>query len=63
MGLQASEGGGTLNPSLRELITEVVKGMWLKDKHKALKFVPKSTVYEDNSDAIRVASCPKVNPT
>eukprot|EP00957_Ditylum_brightwellii_P055800 4228151-Ditylum_brightwellii.AAC.1 len=42
----------------KELITEVVKGMWKKDKHKALKFVSKSTVNEDNN-----SSYPKMAPT
>eukprot|EP00957_Ditylum_brightwellii_P097555 7429872-Ditylum_brightwellii.AAC.1 len=37
--------------------------MWQKDKHKELKFVSKSTVYEDNNGAIRVALCPKMTPT
>eukprot|EP00957_Ditylum_brightwellii_P128515 9802388-Ditylum_brightwellii.AAC.1 len=44
----------------KDLITEVLKGMWQKDKHKELKFVSKPTMYEDNSGAIRVASCPKM---
>eukprot|EP00957_Ditylum_brightwellii_P072301 5495948-Ditylum_brightwellii.AAC.1 len=42
---------------------EVVKGMWQKDKYKDLKFVSKSTVYEDKNGAIRVASCPKLTLT
>eukprot|EP00957_Ditylum_brightwellii_P208254 15356491-Ditylum_brightwellii.AAC.1 len=37
--------------------------MWQKDKYKELKFVSKSTVYEDNYGAIRVASCPKMTFT
>eukprot|EP00957_Ditylum_brightwellii_P149412 11379377-Ditylum_brightwellii.AAC.1 len=47
----------------KELITEVVKDMWQKDRHKELKFVSKSTVYEDNNGAIRVASCLKLTAT
>eukprot|EP00957_Ditylum_brightwellii_P008594 652059-Ditylum_brightwellii.AAC.1 len=47
----------------KDLITEVVKGMWHKDKHKELKFISKSTAYEDNNGAIRFASCPKMTPT
>eukprot|EP00957_Ditylum_brightwellii_P189106 14394891-Ditylum_brightwellii.AAC.1 len=43
-----------LSQSLRDLlpnklITEVVKWMWQKDKHEELRFVSKSTVYEDNN--------------
>eukprot|EP00957_Ditylum_brightwellii_P194560 14819393-Ditylum_brightwellii.AAC.1 len=49
--------------STKDLITEVVKGMWQKDTHMELKLVSKSTVYEENNGAIRVASCPKTNPT
>eukprot|EP00957_Ditylum_brightwellii_P080340 6110498-Ditylum_brightwellii.AAC.1 len=58
----------TLSQSLRdllptkELITEVIKGMWQKDKHKEFKFVSKFTVYENNNGVIRVASCPKLTP-
>eukprot|EP00957_Ditylum_brightwellii_P100256 7640022-Ditylum_brightwellii.AAC.1 len=37
--------------------------MWQKDKQKELKFVSKFTAYEDNNDAIRVASCQKMTPT
>eukprot|EP00957_Ditylum_brightwellii_P036433 2758629-Ditylum_brightwellii.AAC.1 len=47
----------------KDLITEVVEGMWQKDKHKELKLVSKSTVYEDNNGAIRVTSYPKMTPT
>eukprot|EP00957_Ditylum_brightwellii_P039928 3022710-Ditylum_brightwellii.AAC.1 len=35
--------------------------MW--QKHKELKFVSNSTLYEDNNGTIRVASCPKMTPT
>eukprot|EP00957_Ditylum_brightwellii_P208942 15359617-Ditylum_brightwellii.AAC.1 len=41
---------------------EMVQGLWKKDKYKDLKFVSKSTVYEDNNGAIRVASFPKLTP-
>eukprot|EP00957_Ditylum_brightwellii_P011789 889538-Ditylum_brightwellii.AAC.1 len=37
--------------------------MWQKGKQKEFKFVSKSTVYEDNNGAIRVASCPNMTPT
>eukprot|EP00957_Ditylum_brightwellii_P071130 5406759-Ditylum_brightwellii.AAC.1 len=47
----------------KNLITEIVKGMCQKEKHKELKFVSKSTVYEDTNGAIRVASCSKMTPT
>ena len=47
----------------RDLVTELMKGLWRKDKEKQIKFVSKSTVYEDNAGAIRVASCPKLTPT
>eukprot|EP00957_Ditylum_brightwellii_P107294 8187153-Ditylum_brightwellii.AAC.1 len=59
----------TLSQSLRdflptkELITEVVEGMWQKDKHKELKFVSKSIVYEDNNSTIRLTSCSKLTLT
>eukprot|EP00957_Ditylum_brightwellii_P013022 983737-Ditylum_brightwellii.AAC.1 len=35
----------------------------VKDKDKELKFVSKSTVYEDNTGTISVASCSKLTPT
>ena len=46
----------------RDLVNEFMNGLWKRDKHKQLQFISKSTVYEDNSGAIRIASCPKLTP-
>ena len=46
---------------VKELVTELLQGMVI-DSGK-LRFVSKSTVFEDNSSAIQVATCPKLTPT
>eukprot|EP00957_Ditylum_brightwellii_P153525 11685285-Ditylum_brightwellii.AAC.1 len=46
---------------LKNLVIELLVGMGL-DSRK-LKFNSKSTVYEDNNGAIRLATCPKLTPT
>ena len=46
---------------VKELIIELLTGMG-QDSGK-LRLTSKSTVYEDNNGAIRVATCPKLAPT
>jgi hypothetical protein len=46
---------------VKDLVIELLEGMGL-DSGK-LEFISKSTVYEDNNGAIRVATCPKLTPT
>ena len=46
---------------VKELVKELLQGMGI-DSGK-LKFVSKSTVFEDKNGAIRVATCPKLTPT
>ena len=45
----------------KDLVSELLAGMG--SDPKKLKFISKSTVYEDNNGAIRVATCPKLTPT
>ena len=45
---------------IKNLITEVMENFKLDRK---IEFISKSTVYEDNNGAIRVATCPRLTPT
>ena len=46
---------------IKELVIELLGGMGVDSRR--LKFISKSTIYEDNNGAIRVATCPKLTPT
>jgi len=45
---------------IKNLIGEVMENFSVDKK---IKFISKSTVYEDNNGAIRVATCPRLTPT